>query len=370
MKAIRETDTLDTFVDSSWYFLRFCSAKNNEVPFDAKDIDYWMPVDQYVGGVEHAILHLLYSRFFTRALKKGKKLKISEPFKGLFTQGMVCHETYKNKNNEWIYPDEVIEKKGEIKHIKSEEKIIKGPSESMSKSKKNTIDPEKIISEYGADSARWFMLSDSPPERDINWSEAGIQGSWRFCQKIWSLIQSNIDVFKIQTNAAPLDLSDKSLQLQREIHNILSQVTNSIEKFQMNVSVAKIYEMVNHLSKFNSEKPADKFIIKESLEILIRIIEPMTPHLAEECWAIIGKTTVLTSEPWPEVKQDLLVKENTTIIIQVNGKKRGELTIGMNSSKDEVMQESMKIKNIADFLKDKKIIKKIFVANKILNLVI
>ena len=370
MKAIRETDTLDTFVDSSWYFLRFCSATNNKAPFDKKDIDYWMPVDQYVGGVEHAILHLLYSRFFTRALQKGKKLNMDEPFDGLFTQGMVCHETYKNEKNEWVYPDEIIEEKGELKHINSGEKIIKGPSESMSKSKKNVIDPEQIINEYGADSARWFVLSDSPPERDINWSEAGIQGSWRFCQKIWSLIQNNIEVFTIDSNENSLDISEKALALQREIHNGLLQVTTSIEKFQMNVSVAKVYEMVNHLSRFDSKKPADQSIIKESLEILIRIIEPMTPHLAEECWAIIGKTSHLTTEPWPEVKQDLLVRENTTIIIQINGKKRAELTIAINSNEDEVIKESMKIKNIADILEGKKIIKQIFVQNKILNLVV
>ncbi len=370
MKAVRETDTLDTFVDSSWYFLRFCSATNTQSPFEKNDIDYWMPVDQYVGGVEHAILHLLYSRFFTRALQKGKKLDISEPFKGLFTQGMVCHETYKNEKSEWVYPDEVIEEKGEIKHINSGEKIIKGPSESMSKSKKNVIDPEKIIKEYGADSARWFVLSDSPPERDINWSEAGIQGSWRFCQKIWSLIQNNIEVFEIHADEIKLDVSDKANELQKEVHNGLLQVTTSIEKFQMNVSVAKIYEIVNHLSKFKSENRADKLIVKESLEILIRIIEPMTPHLAEECWSIIGKTNDLSSEPWPEVKQELLVKENVTIIIQINGKKRGELEISFGSSEEEVTQESMKIKNIHDLLKDQVIKKKIFVPNKILNVVI
>ncbi len=289
MKATRETDTLDTFVDSSWYFLRFCSANNNKAPFDEKDIDYWMPVDQYVGGVEHAILHLLYSRFFSRALRKGKKLKISEPFDGLFTQGMVCHETFKNEKNEWVYPDEVIEEKGNIRHISSNEKIIKGPSESMSKSKKNVIDPEKIINEFGADSARWFVLSDSPPERDINWSESGIQGSWRFCHKIWSLIQNNIDVFQDHSDQNFKKISNRALELRRKVHNNLSQVTTSIEKFQMNVSVAKIYEIVNHLSKFDSKQPEDKPVIKESLEILIRIIEPMTPHLAEECWSIIGK---------------------------------------------------------------------------------
>ena len=370
MKAIRETDTLDTFVDSSWYFLRFCSASNNEFPFDKKDINYWMPVDQYVGGVEHAILHLLYSRFFSRALQKGGQIKISEPFDGLFTQGMVCHETYKNEKNEWVYPDEVIEEKGKITHIKSREKIIKGPSESMSKSKKNIIDPEKIITEYGADSARWFVLSDSPPERDINWSESGIQGSWRFCQKIWSLIQNNIDVFKTNNEKDLIDISDKAKELQREVHTSLSQVTTSIEKFQMNVSVAKIYEMVNHLSKFNSENPKDKSVMKESLEILIRIIEPMTPHLAEECWKIIGKTSDLTTEPWPRVKKDFLIRENTTIIIQINGKKRGEIVIAMNSIEEEVVKQSMKIKNIADIVEGKDIKKQIFVTNKILNLVI
>ena len=370
MKAIRETDTLDTFVDSSWYFLRFCSASNNEFPFDKKDINYWMPVDQYVGGVEHAILHLLYSRFFSRALQKGGQIKISEPFDGLFTQGMVCHETYKNEKNEWVYPDEVIEEKGKITHIKSREKIIKGPSESMSKSKKNIIDPEKIITEYGADSARWFVLSDSPPERDINWSESGIQGSWRFCQKIWSLIQNNIDVFKTKNEKDLNDISDKAKELQREVHTSLSQVTTSIEKFQMNVSVAKIYEMVNHLSKFNSENPKDKSVMKESLEILIRIIEPMTPHLAEECWKIIGKTSDLTTEPWPKVKKDFLIRENTTIIIQINGKKRGEIVIAMNSIEEEVVKQSMKIKNIADIVEGKNIKKQIFVTNKILNLVI
>mgnify|MGYP001430415080 CR=1 FL=1 len=370
MKAIRETDTLDTFVDSSWYFLRFCSAKNNEVPFDIKDINYWMPVDQYVGGVEHAILHLLYSRFFTRALKKGKKLELSEPFNGLFTQGMVCHETYKNKNNEWVYPEEVIEKNGEIKHINSMEPIIKGPSESMSKSKKNVIDPEKIINEYGADSARWFMLSDSPPERDINWSVSGIQGSWRFCQKIWSLVQNNIDVFKVSLEKQSNNASDMALKLQQEIHSNLSEITNSIEKFQMNVSVAKIYEMVNHLSKFKSEKKADKAVIKEAIEILIRVIEPMTPHLAEECWQVIGKTNSLTSEPWPEVKQNLLIHENTKIIIQINGKKRGELIATINADKQEVIKNAMQLKNVKDFIKSKNIIKTIYVPDKILNLVI
>jgi len=370
MKAIRETDTLDTFVDSSWYFLRFCSAKNNEEPFNKKDIDYWMPVDQYVGGVEHAILHLLYSRFFSRALQKGKQLEISEPFDGLFTQGMVCHETYRNEKNEWVYPDEVVEIKGQIVHINSGEKIIKGPSESMSKSKKNVIDPEEIIYKYGADSARWFVLSDSPPERDINWSESGIQGSWRFCQKIWSLVQNNIEVFQGTSNEDFQNISEKAKELQREVHVSLSQVTTSIEKFQMNVSVAKIYEMVNHLSKFNTEKSEDKSVLKESLEILIRIIEPMTPHLAEECWKIIGKTSELSTQPWPIVKENLLVKDNTIIIIQINGKKRGELSITIDSKEEDVVKESMKIKNIADILEGKKIVKQIFVPNKILNLVI
>tara|TARA_Y100000748_G_C15503368_1_gene490977 strand:- start:1997 stop:4582 length:2586 start_codon:yes stop_codon:yes gene_type:complete len=371
MKATRETDTLDTFVDSSWYFLRFCSANNNQTPFDKNDINYWMPVDQYVGGVEHAILHLLYSRFFTRALNKSNQLRLNvvEPFEGLFTQGMVCHETFQNENGSWVYPDEVIEEGGNLIHISSREKIIKGPSESMSKSKKNVIDPEKIINDYGADAARWFMLSDSPPERDIIWSPSGIHGSWRFIQRVWSLIQKYKHVFDLSGKDQDAKKNIENQELLKKIHTHLNDVTNSIEKFQMNVSIAKIYEIVNEISKFNP-KEEDCLAMKESLEILIRIIEPMTPHLAEECWLQTGHVTSLASEPWPEINKDFLLQKTANLIIQINGKKRGELTITVDTKEEEVLKKAMEIKNINSFLKNKKILKKIYIPNKILNLVI
>ena len=370
MKAKRETDTLDTFVDSSWYFLRFCSAHNLEQPFDKEDIDYWMPVDQYVGGVEHAILHLLYSRFFTRALKDKNQLSILEPFNGLFTQGMVCHETFKNEKGEWFYPEEVEEKGGILTHVASGDKIIKGPSESMSKSKKNVIDPEDIINDFGADAARWFMLSDSPPERDINWSLAGIRGAWRFTQKIWMIVLKNKNIFDDAIKIDDSVLSEKAYNFQKSIHENLNEVTRSIEKFQMNVSIARIYEIVNLIGKFNPQNKNESAVLKESLEILIRIIEPMTPHLAEECWSITGHQESIISEPWPTVKKELLVKDFVTIIIQVNGKKRGELNMALNAKEEEVFSKAKQISNVHDLVKNQNIQKKIFVPNKILNLVL
>ena len=361
MKAIRETDTLDTFVDSAWYFLRFCSPHNSELPFDDDEISYWMPVDQYVGGIEHAILHLLYARFFTKALNLKN---ISEPFKSLFTQGMVCHNTYKNQNGVWVYPEDVQENSQGLVQISTGETVIEGPNEAMSKSKKNVIDPESIIASYGADSARWFMLSDSPPERDINWSLSGIQGSWKFCQKIHSLVEKNLSLFSENNEVSQTNI--KKSQLLSEVHKCLKDITDSIEKFQMNVSVAKIYEIVNHLSKGSDDKAA----IKQGLEILIRVIEPMMPHLAEECWSMMMKKNVLSEEPWPEVNEEYTVKSSSTIVIQINGKRRGELNTKIGITENEVMEEIMNIKNISETLKDKEIKKVIFVKDKIINLVI
>ena len=361
MKAIRETDTLDTFVDSAWYFLRFCSPHNSELPFDDDEISYWMPVDQYVGGIEHAILHLLYARFFTKALN----LKdINEPFESLFTQGMVCHNTYKNQNGSWVYPEDVQENSQGLVQISTGNAVIEGPNEAMSKSKKNVIDPESIIANYGADSARWFMLSDSPPERDINWSLSGIQGSWKFCQKIHSLVEKNLSLFSENNEINQPNIAKS--RLLSEVHKCLKDITNSIEKFQMNVSVAKIYEIVNHLSKGGDDQAATK----QGLEILIRVIEPMMPHLAEECWSMMNKKTVLSEVPWPEVNEEYTVQSSTTIVIQINGKRRGELNTSIGITENEVMKEILNIKNISESLKDKEIKKVIFVQNKIINLVI
>ena len=367
MNAIRETDTLDTFVDSAWYFLRFCSPHNSKVPFNSDEIKYWMPVDQYVGGVEHAILHLLYSRFFTKALKLDN---IIEPFNSLFTQGMVCHQTFQNESKNWVYPHDVEKKDAEFYQISTGEKVKIGPMESMSKSKKNVIDPESIISTFGADSARWFMLSDSPPEKDINWSESGINGAWKICHRIWTLINTNKKHFETELNVSDTELSGKSLNLIRLIHQNLDQITKSIERFQMNVAIAKVFEMVNAISKFEITNKHDVASIKKSLEILVRVIEPMVPHLAEECWSLLNNKKSLSEEPWPKVNLSYLTKDEVNVVIQINGKRRGEAIVSKNASEEDVWNEIKNIKNINDALHKKNIIKSIYVPNRILNLVI
>ena len=367
MKAVRDTDTLDTFVDSAWYFLRFCSPKSDDNPFENADIDYWMPVDQYVGGIEHAILHLLYSRFFTKALNiKG----LQEPFKSLFTQGMVCHSTFKNQNGEWVYPDDVDNKNGRLSQISSGLHVTEGAMESMSKSKKNVIDPETIIQNYGSDAARWFMLSDSPPERDINWSDSGIHGSWKFCQRLWTIIRENLDLMINKDVKESSDTySKQSQQLLQKTYKTLEDVTNSIERFQMNVGVAKIYELINHLSKFKPATDDEKSALKNSLSIMIRIIEPMIPHLAEECWELCGNKNSITQQPWPELKKEFLIQERCKIVIQIDGKRRAELEVNIDASENEIKDSIKNIKSVKDILEDGEIVKTIFVPNKILNIV-
>ena len=367
MKAVRETDTLDTFVDSAWYFLRFCSPSNLNEAFNENEIDYWMPVDQYVGGVEHAILHLLYSRFFTKALNMKK---VHEPFESLFTQGMVCHNTYRNEENAWVFPDDVEKKDGKYIQISTGRKVVEGQVESMSKSKKNVIDPEIIIKTYGADSARWFMLSDSPPEKDINWSESGINGAWKICQKIWAIIDLNKKYLKLNTHNEHIEYKDDALELMRLIHKNLNTITQSIEKFQMNVSIAKVFEIVNAISKFNVNSKEDEHAISECLLILIRVIEPMIPHLAEECWSLVGGQSSLTNEPWPEINNKYLEDDEATVVIQINGKRRGEVVVSKEASEEDIYNEIQNIKNIKDALSGKNILKSIYVPNKILNIVI
>ena len=367
MKAIRETDTLDTFVDSAWYFLRFCSPSKLNEAFNEDEIDYWMPVDQYVGGVEHAILHLLYARFFTKALNMKK---VHEPFESLFTQGMVCHNTYRNEDNEWVFPDDVEKKDGRHIQISTGKKVVEGQVESMSKSKKNVIDPEIIIKTYGADSARWFMLSDSPPEKDINWSESGINGAWKICQKIWTIIELNKKYLKLNMNNDQIKYKDNTLELMRLVHKNLNTITQSIEKFQMNVSIAKVFEIVNAISKFNVSSKDDEQAISECLLILIRVIEPMVPHLAEECWSSIGGQNSLAKEPWPKINHKYLEDDEATVVIQINGKRRGEVVVSKGASEKDIYDEIQNIKNIKDALSRKNILKSIYVPNKILNIVI
>ena len=369
LKAVRETDTLDTFVDSSWYFMKYCSDDIKSSNFNDEDLNYWMSVDQYVGGVEHAILHLLYSRFFSKALKSSGIGKINEPFKGLFTQGMVCHETFKTKKGEWVLPSNVKEKDHRFFHYETNEEIIRGPSESMSKSKKNVIDPEAIISMYGADTARWFMLSDSPPGRDINWSESGVRGSWKFINKVWTIINKNKNLFSTEIETSENN-SQKYNDIKKITHKILKDVTISIETFQMNVAVAKIYELTNFISTFEPDNNNDKYALRESLVILIRILEPMIPHIAEECWSIIGGKKLLSDQSWPIYNEKYIQDDMVQIVIQVNGKKRAILEIENDSEQDKVINKLENVENI-QILKDLNDVKKIiFVKNKILNIVI
>ena len=367
MNAIRETDTLDTFVDSAWYFLRFCSPNDTAKPFDKKESDYWMPVDQYVGGIEHAILHLLYSRFFTKALNEKN---LDEPFESLFTQGMVCHNTYKNVSGNWVFPEDINKHDGNLFQISTGEKVTEGPMESMSKSKKNVIDPETIIKNFGADAARWFVLSDSPPEKDINWSDSGIQGSWKICQKIWTLIYENKDYLNKDGLRKDIDLSESAQNLMFLINQNLDAITKSIEKFQMNVAIAKIYEIVNGLSRYKVKSDDDGKALGVALRVLIRIIEPMIPHLAEECWAMTNKKTSIINEPWPDVNKSFMEKNETVVVIQINGKRRAEVIIEKDTTEDVILKKIENIKSINDALKGKNVIRSIYVPNKILNIVL
>jgi leucyl-tRNA synthetase len=306
--ALRETDTFDTFVDSSWYFIRFASQPIDR-PFDKADAEKWLPVGQYIGGVEHAILHLLYARFWTRALKKIGKLDIDEPFKGLFTQGMVTHETYRGVDGRWLAPDEVAKDDGGALIDAAGAPVERGRVEKMSKSKRNTVDPEPIDAKYGADAVRWFMLSDSPPERDLEWSIGGIEGAARFVQRVWRL-------------AAARDESDgEDEALERKVHRTVAGVGEAIEALQFNKAVAQLYELVSAI-----EKAAPSATRADAVRTLVKLIAPMAPHLAEECWAQLGGEGLVAMADWPKFDRSLLVEDQVTLAVQVNGKLRDTLT--------------------------------------------
>ena len=307
-KATRETDTLDTFVDSSWYFIRFASQPADK-PFDRAEAEKWLPVAQYIGGVEHAILHLLYARFWTRALQRMGKIGIAEPFKGLFTQGMVTHETYRAGDGSWLSPNEVRKDGDDWVHIESGEPVTPGRTEKMSKSKRNTVDPEPILAKYGADAVRWFMLSDSPPERDLEWSEAGIEGASRFVQRVWRLATGN----------TAAEGEDEALK--RKLHRTIAAVGEAIEGLQFNKAVAQLYELTTAI-----EKAGPSATRGEAVRTLILLAAPAAPHLAEECWALLGGTTMIADAPWPSFDPALLADDQVTLAVQVNGKLRDTLS--------------------------------------------
>ena len=362
-KYIRETDTLDTFVCSSWYYLRFCSPRNSEYGYKKEEIDYWMPVDQYIGGVEHAILHLLYSRFFMRALGyKNKNMTFNEPFQGLFTQGMVCHETYKDQNNNWLSPDEIELVGGEHqKKNDPSQKIIVGPSESMSKSKKNVIDPENIIKNYGADAVRLFILSDSPPEKDVQWSEQGMIASYRFLQKLWALHQKIKK--KISMN---IIINNKDTNLEKFINQIINKITNNLEGFNYNVIIANIYEIYNFINK-EIEKDIDSKDLKRNYIKILIAISPTIPHFAAEC---LEDLDVLDEINWPEIDKNLLAEDKVDYVIQINGRKRAILNENRGIDQESLMVKIKSDKLSEKYLKDKSINKIIFVKDKLINILI
>jgi leucyl-tRNA synthetase len=359
-KAVRETDTLDTFVDSSWYFLRFCSPNFEQSPFDEKKLNYWMPVDQYIGGVEHAILHLLYSRFFTKVINKlNKNIKISEPFKNLFTQGMVCHESYKDTKGNWLYPDEIrkIDNKTAIKKS-DDSKVIISPPESMSKSKKNTVDPETMIESYGADAVRWFILSDSPPEKDVQWSAGGVVSSNKFLQKLWNL---NLLIMNRNEGKVLEEYTDK---LNLEIDKIVIEIDDSINHFKFNVSIAPFYEAYKILNSY-LEIEVDNRSLTNNIIKIMKLMIPFTPHLAHECLEMLKCDSV---NKWPLIKKDII--REIRFAVQINGKTRDIITIKKDLSEKEInliIKENSKAKK---FIKDKSIFKTIFVKNKIINYII
>jgi leucyl-tRNA synthetase len=364
--AARETDTLDTFVESSWYFGRFCSPRDDS-PLDRASVDYWLPVDQYIGGVEHAILHLLYSRFFTRAMTKCGYLDVTEPFAGLFTQGMVCHETYRTDDGAWVPPVEVARgEDGVLKRDGSGETITVGRSEKMSKSKKNVVDPEDIIATYGADTARWFMLSDSPPERDLEWTDAGIAGAWRFVNRLWRMISPGDSV---QIDGGQPAIEGDLVTVRQQIHRTIAGVTEDLDTFHFNRAVARIYELVNRLATLSQDTEAEAWVRREGFDVAVRLIGPMMPHLGEELWQRLGNETLLTDTPWPEPDPALLVQDTVTIAVQVKGKLRATIDLPRDIDRKDAENAALALPAIVSALEGKSISRVIFIPNKIINVV-
>tara|TARA_Y100000590_G_scaffold304353_1_gene343170 strand:+ start:1962 stop:4502 length:2541 start_codon:yes stop_codon:yes gene_type:complete len=359
MRATRDLDTFDTFFESSWYFLRYCNPRS-EQPFIKEDIDYWLPVDQYIGGVEHAILHLLYSRFFVKALRDLGHVNLDEPFKGLFTQGMVTHKTYQTTSGEWISPDEVTTINEKLIYNNNEEVLV-GKVEKMSKSKKNVIDPQEIIKKYGADTARWFMLSDSPPERDLEWSDSGISGSYKFIKKIWDT-SFKLEVYSENNNA------DNSI-LESKTNQTIINVTNNIEKFHFNKAIANIHELTNLIQQLTTKKSISKKIYKDTIRTLSLLIHPFIPHISEEIWEFVGESGLCVNAKWPKGSQSNEQKKHN-VAVQINGKTRSIIQINKDDNKELVIAESQKDAKIIKYTKEKQVLKYIYVPNKILNIVI
>lgn len=377
--ARRETDTMDTFVDSSWYFARFTDPWNEAQPITPALAERWLPVDQYIGGIEHAILHLLYARFFTRAMQvTGHIGALKEPFAGLFTQGMVVHETYRSKSGEWLYPADVrLEATSDGRrafHVESGEEVEIGPIEKMSKSKKNTVDPDDIISTYGADTARWFILSDSPPERDVIWTEEGVQGAAKFVQRLWRLAGELAQVAAPVGTPAPENPSAAARDIRRAAHISLIKAEEDIERLRFNRAIAQIYDLSNKLSaaigSIESEPPPDvRAAFREAADILVLMVAPMMPHLAESCWAQLGHTTLAAEAPWPVADKALVVEDTITLPVQVNGRKRADLVIARDAGRAAIEEAALALDGVRRALDGRPVKKIIIVPQRIVNVV-
>ena len=377
--ARRETDTMDTFVDSSWYFARFTNPWDENAPTQPAHVNHWLPVDQYIGGIEHAILHLLYSRFFTRAMKKVGHLDVSEPFAGLFTQGMVVHETYRTADGNWVSPAEVeVRSEGSDRKaflLGTDTPVSIGSIEKMSKSKRNTIDPDDIIGTYGADTARWFMLSDSPPERDVIWTEEGVQGAARFVQRIWRLVDDLTD-FKAATGAHDAGAVDAVITIRKAAHKAVLRTEEDVERLRFNRCVAHAYELANALQAefaVKKGKPlSEEWVaaMREALVFLLQIIAPMMPHLAEECWKTLGFTQLIAETPWPKADPSLIVESDITMPVQINGKRRGDLTISRTATVPQVEAAVLELDFVKSAVGEASVKKIVVVPNRIVNLVV
>ncbi|MFT6557943.1 MAG: leucyl-tRNA synthetase [Sneathiella sp.] len=370
--AIRETDTMDTFVDSSWYFARFCTPRAED-PVVSSDVDYWLPVDQYIGGIEHAILHLLYSRFFSRAMKETGAVHYDEPFSGLFTQGMVTHETYRSDDGTWLFPEEVTHNDaGDPVHIETGKPVTIGGVEKMSKSKKNVVDPGEIIDKFGADAARWFVLSDSPPDRDMEWTDAGATGAWRFKQRLYRFVFENLENLPEKTAEKPDTFSDAATAIRKEAHKTVAQVTDNIEKLHFNNAIARIYEFMKALNDFKpvANDAGDAWALREAISIMTNLVGPMMPHLAEELWEKLGYDSLLVDNPWPKADPALIVDDKVTIAVQVKGKLRATIEVAKDEDKAKVEELALAQTSVQNAIGDNPVRKIIVVPNRIVNIVI
>ncbi len=368
--AERETDTFDTFVESSWYFARYCSPQSSK-PFDKDKTEFWMPVDQYIGGIEHAILHLLYARFFTKALKKCQYWDLSEPFKNLLTQGMVCHETYRDQAGKWLHPDEIEKQDGQTIKIKDGSPVTVGRSEKMSKSKANVVSTEKIIDQYGADTARLFMLSDSPPERDFEWTEAGIEGSWRYLNKVWKLVISHLAQLKsVDFLAKPSHFSENAIELRTITHRTIHSVTEDIERFHYNRYIAHMREFSNFLEDYSPNDPSELWALYEAFNTLACLLSPAVPHFAEALWAELGHPPFVITQPWPKADPTYLKQDIMTLPIQVNGKMKGTAEVSSDLDSAAIEKLVLSLPFVQSQLQNKPIKKFIYVPGRIVNVVI